>query len=67
MVLDAGGGGLRDGMPLAPGVLPSSSGTAVVGRLNSDAADSEGLFRLSPGGRGTGANPGTGPEAGAAD
>ena len=56
MVLEAGGGGLRDGMPLAPGLLPSSSsGTAVVvGRLNSDAADSEGLFRLSPGARATG-------------
>lgn len=66
MVLAAAGGGLREGMPPTPGLLPSSSTGAAAGRLNSEAADNEGLLRLSPGGRGAGAGAVTGPEAGAA-
>jgi hypothetical protein len=57
MVLDAGGGGLREGMLPGPGLLPSSS-EAAAGRLNSDAADNEGLLRFKPGGRGAGVGPG---------
>jgi hypothetical protein len=55
MVFELGGGGLREGMLPGPGLLPSSSTGAAAGRLNSEAADSEGLLTLSPGGRGAGA------------